>query len=117
MAIYWCVFFITRRPPRSPRTYTLFPYTTRFRSLQALSAPFLTATDHTASFRMDFARRVARTGAFLQKQNLGSMDEVYRSARRVRSMHSVVNLFEIGRAHVRTPVTNEKLVQRLQLEK
>src|SRR3546814_2294805 len=45
------------------------------------------------SFRKDFAGRVARTGAFVQKQNLGSMDEVYRSARRVRSMHSVVNGF------------------------
>src|SRR3546814_15076921 len=45
------------------------------------------------SFRKDFAGRVARTGAFVQKQNLGSMDEVYRSARRVRSMHRVVNGF------------------------
>src|SRR3546814_4822524 len=28
-------FLMTRRPPRSTRTYTLFPYTTLFRSYQA----------------------------------------------------------------------------------
>src|SRR3546814_2464735 len=31
-----------RRPPRSTRTYTLFPYTTLFRSRE----PLLTPTDH-----------------------------------------------------------------------
>jgi len=58
--------------------------------LQALSAPILTATDHTGTFASDFGGRVARTGAFVQHQNLGSMDEVFRSARRVRAMHRVV---------------------------
>lgn len=58
--------------------------------LQALSAPIPTATDTTGTFYTDFAGRVARTGAFIQKQNLGSMDEVYQSARRVRAMHRTV---------------------------
>lgn len=58
--------------------------------LQALSAPIPTATDHTGAFYRDFAGRVARTGAFVQQQNLGSMEEVRRSARRVRAMHRVV---------------------------
>jgi len=58
--------------------------------LQGLSAPILTATDWTGTFADDFAGRVARTGAFVQQQNLGSMDEVHRSARRVRAMHRVV---------------------------
>src|SRR3546814_20432098 len=31
-------FLMIRRPPRSTRTYTLFPYTTLFRSLTALGA-------------------------------------------------------------------------------
>src|SRR3546814_8933349 len=31
-----CVFLMIRRPPRSTRTYTLFPDTTRFRSAAAL---------------------------------------------------------------------------------
>lgn len=58
--------------------------------LQALSAPIITATDVTGAFTNDFGGRVARTGAFVQRQNLGSMDEVHRSARRVRAMHRVV---------------------------
>jgi uncharacterized protein (DUF2236 family) len=58
--------------------------------LQALSAPIVTATDATGTFATDFGGRVARTGAFVQRQNLGSLDEVYRSARKVRAMHRVV---------------------------
>src|SRR3546814_6251228 len=30
--MYWCFFLMQRRPPRSTRTDTLFPYTTLFRS-------------------------------------------------------------------------------------
>src|SRR3546814_18844199 len=33
--IYSCFFLMIRRPPRSTRTDTLFPYTTLFRSLEA----------------------------------------------------------------------------------
>lgn len=58
--------------------------------LQALSAPIVTATSATGTFATDFGGRVARTGAFVQRQNLGSLDEVHRSARRVRAMHRVV---------------------------
>lgn len=58
--------------------------------LQALSAPIPTATDATGTFRHDFGGRVSRTGVFVQKQNLGSMDEVHASARRVRAMHRTV---------------------------
>src|SRR3546814_12177622 len=31
----WCFFLMLRRPPRSTRTDTLFPYTTLFRSVAA----------------------------------------------------------------------------------
>jgi hypothetical protein len=58
--------------------------------LQTLSAPIPTATHSTRTFYDDFLGRVQRTGAFVQQQNLGSMDEVHRSARRVRAMHRVV---------------------------
>lgn len=58
--------------------------------LQTLSVPVPTATHSTGSFQADFLGRVARTGAFLNAQNLGSMDEVYRSARRVRAMHRTI---------------------------
>jgi len=55
--------------------------------LQTLSVPVPTAVDSTGAFYDDFLGRVGRTGAFVQAQNLGSMDEVYRSARRVRALH------------------------------
>lgn len=58
--------------------------------LQTLSPSIPTATDHTGAFSRDFTGRVARTGAFVQRQNLGSMDEVFSSARRVRAMHRMV---------------------------
>src|SRR3546814_11423480 len=35
--VYCCFFLMIRRPPRSTRTDTLFPYTTLFRSMMALS--------------------------------------------------------------------------------
>ena len=58
--------------------------------LQTLSVPIPTATDSTGKFYEDFLGRVGRTGAYVQAQNLGSMDEVLRSARRVRAMHRSV---------------------------
>lgn len=74
--------------------------------LQALSAPIPTATHSTGTFEQDFMGRVNRTGAFVQKQNLGSMDEVFTSARRVRAMHRTVRgtakdgvAYDAGDAH------------------
>ena len=58
--------------------------------LQTLSAPIPTAVHTTGAFYDDFVGRVRRTGAFVQQQNLGSLDEVHRSARRVRAMHRQV---------------------------
>jgi uncharacterized protein (DUF2236 family) len=58
--------------------------------LQTLSAPIPTAVHTTGAFYEDFLGRVRRTGAFVQQQNLGSLDEVHRSARRVRAMHRQV---------------------------
>ena len=58
--------------------------------LQTLSIPVPTAVHETGTFERDFLGRVARTGIYIQHQNLGSMDEVYRSARHVRAMHRTV---------------------------
>ncbi|NLA36637.1 MAG: DUF2236 domain-containing protein, partial [Actinobacteria bacterium] len=58
--------------------------------LQTLSVPVPTAVHSTGAFYDDFMGRVGRTSAYLQAQNLGSMDEVYKTARRVRAMHRVV---------------------------
>lgn len=65
--------------------------------LQTLSAPIPTATHSTGAFYDDFLGRVRRTGAFVQQQNLGSLAEVHRSARRVRAMHrGVTGTWEDG---------------------
>src|SRR3546814_5717189 len=74
-------FLMIRRPPRSTRTDTLFPYTTLFRSVRTRT-PRLPITDWNTRDRL--------TGPLSMK---------------------------IGRAHVRTPVTNAHLVCRLLLEK
>src|SRR3546814_13241104 len=44
--LFFCFFLMIRRPPRSTRTDTLFPYTTLFRSIiaagsQSVKLPFL----------------------------------------------------------------------------
>src|SRR3546814_15244905 len=51
---YVIFFLMIRRPPRSTRTDTLFPYTTLFRSWDA------TLADHARAY----ARELARTGRF-----------------------------------------------------
>src|SRR3546814_7250227 len=76
-----------RRPPRSTRTDTLFPYTTLFRS--------------SARLRASPARKATGT------PRARSMARITRRA----------STWEIGRAHVCTPVTNAHLVCRLLLEK
>ncbi len=58
--------------------------------LQAASPSIPTATHSTGAFADDFMGRVVRTGRYVEAQNLGSMDEVYRTARRVRAMHRTV---------------------------
>jgi uncharacterized protein (DUF2236 family) len=72
--------------------------------LQTLSLPVPTAVDSTGTFYEDFMGRVGRTGAFVQAQNLGSMDEVYRAARRVRAVHRRIN--GVGRDGVHYDATD-----------
>src|SRR3546814_2689952 len=76
-----------RRPPRSTRTDTLFPYTTLFRS-QAHAAGFVVLDGDGA-----------HAGDRADAHDLLALG------------------LEIGRAHVGTPVTNAHLVCRLLLEK
>src|SRR3546814_6334340 len=82
-----------RRPPRSTRTDTLFPYTTLFRSLLAVLP----------------ARRRPEGGH--HRTDLCRGRALHRAADR-RDDGA-----EIGRAHVCTTVTNAHLVCRLLLEK
>src|SRR3546814_1299802 len=103
--MFWymlCVFFLMiRRPPRSTRTDTLFPYTTLFRSPQP-------------------EQRVRHGRQCAARQNVrrrcrGRMESNARPGHQLR--RGMAQREEIGRAHVRTPVTNAHLVCRLPLEK
>src|SRR3546814_8222302 len=85
-----------RRPPRSTRTDTLFPYTTLFRS------PLL-------SFGADIPEVSTNQAGTAASNKLS-----YYSPAEESGIHI---LTEIGRAHVCTPVTNAHLVCRLLLEK
>src|SRR3546814_7664458 len=118
-----------RRPPRSTRTDTLFPYTTLFRSCSR--------RDYRTGDELSNARAREEGGVRLLQ------DEAERRTRCVRPGDDRARLRgacasrpdrrrgvrdrrppcrsgwrgEIGRAHVRTPVTNAQLVCRLLLEK
>src|SRR3546814_17688555 len=93
------VFFVMiRRPPRSTRTDTLFPYTTLCRSKAALE---LHVTPAAVSHQIKALEEVL--GIMLFK----------RSPRRITLTPAGE---EIGRAHVCTPVTNAQLVCRLLLD-
>src|SRR3546814_5854436 len=91
-----------RRPPRSTRTDTLFPYTTLFRSQ---------ADRHLG--QRPGALRGGRGAAGRQRGRSGQP----LAAAVTNSIFTSPSLPQIGRAHVRTPVTNAHLVCRLLLEK
>src|SRR3546814_10355568 len=89
---------MVRRPPRSTRTYTLFPYTTLFRS--QTNSP-------TQSGRGLWRGRAVSRGGAARGAPQRLVDRC-RPSRRLR--------WQIGRAHVRTPVPNAHLVPPLLLE-
>src|SRR3546814_5710526 len=89
-----------RRPPRPTRPYTLFPYTTLFRSM------FVWFVSHRQC--LDLLRCPTQPFAPLGKQLT-----LAGACATVGPDHPP----EIGRAHVWTPVTNAHLVCRLLLEK
>src|SRR3546814_3823422 len=99
--MYVFFFLMRRRPPRSTRTDTLFPYTTLFRSHE------------------DLRRDGDLRGAKRVGQELAGMAK---SLERDAQVESLLRgrgreLGKIGRAHVCTPVTNAPLVCRLLLDK
>src|SRR3546814_5508033 len=97
-----------RRPPRSTRTDTLFPYTTLFRSL------IRAARQRLALLGMPPAviASVERSG---RPRNVVTIAAPSGGA--IRTLGVRAGMSEIGRAHVSTPVTNAHLVCRLLLEK
>src|SRR3546814_1242225 len=105
---------MTRRPPRSTRTDTLFPYTTLFRSEVAGSGGCHSCGPASPPLHASLPHHHCHP---LQRGDILS--------RPVRSARAAAFPFpkrrslppKIGRAHVCTPVTNAHLVCRLLLEK
>src|SRR3546814_2536995 len=62
MCVLLCIWFVLmiRRPPRSTRTDTLFPYTTLFRSLRQLLHRNIAQTSHAHSYRCSRLAAAAR---------------------------------------------------------
>src|SRR3546814_8858563 len=105
-------FFMIRRPPRSTRTDTLFPYTTRFRSRSRSPAGRRCRTDRAAGAQPLFLGHVDQPRVL---ERLARGVDAIDDERVDLALDLVID--EIGRAHVCTPVTNAHLVCRLLLEK
>src|SRR3546814_8452308 len=109
-----------RRPPRSTRTDTLFPYTTLFRSVdvgherEAHVALAEIAQRLAGHHRAEV--RAADADADHVADALARMPRPLPAAHAIGERRHAVAHREIGRAHVRTPVTNAHLVCRLLLE-
>src|SRR3546814_2866307 len=108
-----------RRPPRSTRTDTLFPYTTLFRSGLAASA-FSPLTEAVADLRLAGGGHSHASGFALFRGHVGEAafpSRLFPGRGRWWVCQTFEDEIQIGRAHVCTPVTNAHLVCRLLLEK
>src|SRR3546814_10081943 len=111
-----------RRPPRSTRTDTLFPYTTLFRSRHAgrsASRQLSALSDQRHPPRSRFRCSADPADAARAQKPVRRLTAISSTARLPTSVSAgrSAPLGEIGRAHVCTPVTNAHLVWRLLLEK
>src|SRR3546814_6360544 len=106
-----------RRPPRSTRTDTPFPYTTLFRSVgggrTADAGRGRTGISRGYPPEIPLPRPEPRT---TPRQHPAALER-NRVAPPPPGRTRLHRISEIGRAHVCTPVTNEQLVCRLLLEK
>src|SRR3546814_2817705 len=107
-----------RRPPRSTRTDTRFPYTTLFRSgdieRTGLGSQLAAERNQRGERRVDVANRQdLRVRKQQIRSHASSRPEVEPSGRRRAARAGS----QIGRAHVWTPVTTAHLVCRLLLGK
>src|SRR3546814_17491702 len=100
-----------RRPPKSTRTYTLFPYTTLFRSIPGAPAD-LDTIDADAIIWLPHAQGASAI------EVLEAIEQRFREGSRVQEEVKQLRrgIRKIGRAHVCTPVTNAHLVCRLLID-
>src|SRR3546814_10071133 len=99
-----------RRPPRSTRTDTLFPYTTLFRSHDRETVGREPAVQEGAGL----AARVRPAGRTLAQRHLGALPD---GVPPLLPAQACGLTCQIGRAHVSTPVTNAHTACRLLLDK
>src|SRR3546814_1157653 len=72
--ISWLFFLMIRRPPRSTRTYTLFPYTTLFRSIRLLGRHIVGADIRTAIRHPAAAEWLARINSDAPLETINLVD-------------------------------------------
>src|SRR3546814_10633102 len=108
-----CFFLRIRRPPRSPRTDTPFPYTTLFRSCPGDEGP---SKGGHAGFGLHVKTGIDRRAMLTGLAGAGALAALPARAQLPGWIMDKAPA-EIGRAHVCTPVTNAHLVCRLLLEK
>src|SRR3546814_9769144 len=120
---------MTRRPPRSTRTDTLFPYTTLFRSVRNVSRELIAILNLMGANEPQVLTKVVLPSAVtwvfaglrisVPYALIGAIvGELMASNRGLGYLLvQAQGQFEIGRAHVCTPVNNAQLVCRLLLEK
>src|SRR3546814_7629641 len=99
-----------RRPPRTTRTDTLFPYTTLFRSDHGDRSEYLILPERSFQRHIDQGSGGKISAITLQR--------LAAEQKGCAKLFRFIKLLEqIGRAHVCTPVTNAHLVCRLLLHK
>src|SRR3546814_7634102 len=119
-----------RRPPRSTRTDTLFPYTTLFRSVDATRAALVGVSLATAPGRACYIpighggdgllyeapKQLPRDLVLAQLRPLLEDEATLKIGHNLKYALIVLRRAEIGRDDVCTPVTYEHLVRRLLLK-
>src|SRR3546814_5038105 len=107
-----------RRPPRSPRTYPLFPYTTLFRAKKNIRLPFYNIIN------ILLMLGIVVFSAMIVAQIPADPYPYFYGVFALSLVYGILFVIpiggadmQIGRAHVCNPVTNSQLVCRLLLEK
>src|SRR3546814_11948195 len=94
--------FMCRRPPRSTRTDTLFPYTTLFRSLDYVAAQKRDALPDNVTVEEFYVQSGALLGSSQAQRRYASLNYTHVARALVdRGVNCIVQkVAEIGRAHV-----------------
>src|SRR3546814_20261358 len=92
-------FLMIRRPPRSTRTDTLFPYTTLFRSLQTGLDKLQTTKSQVAGMQVEL--KELEPNILKTKQEVSEMMvQIQTDKQEADKTRAEVEIEEIGRAHV-----------------